>query len=102
MWKKYSKICRQVSTKDDSLKFAENCHTKDENGQLPVKTRWRKGECPMKQMKENEELKRLNEVSFMLNDLAVYLDEHPSDGRAAEWFEVYDDAARPSEGCSSS
>lgn len=40
--------------------------------------------------RENKErLEKLNEVSFMLNDLAVYLDSHPSDERAAGWFDAY-------------
>lgn len=38
---------------------------------------------------DNAALERLNEVSFMLNDLAVYLDRNPSDVQAAGWFETY-------------
>ncbi|MCI8274237.1 MAG: hypothetical protein HFI66_01240 [Lachnospiraceae bacterium] len=34
-------------------------------------------------------LEELNEVSLLLNDLAVYLDKNPSDERAAGWFDTY-------------
>ncbi|MCI8465436.1 MAG: hypothetical protein HFI63_06220 [Lachnospiraceae bacterium] len=34
-------------------------------------------------------LEKLNEVSFLLNDLAVYLDSHPADERAVGWFDAY-------------
>ncbi|MCI8504879.1 MAG: hypothetical protein HFI67_01655 [Lachnospiraceae bacterium] len=43
----------------------------------------------MKMADNNTKLENLNEVSLMLNDLAVYLDRHPSDEQAAGWFETY-------------
>ncbi len=42
-------------------------------------------------MDENSEiLERMNQVSSMLNDLAVYLNRYPSDERARDWFCRYD------------
>lgn len=38
---------------------------------------------------DNAALEKLNEVSFMLNDLAVYLERNPSDEQAAGWFDTY-------------
>lgn len=43
----------------------------------------------MKMADDNARLENLNEVSLMLNDLAVYLERHPADEQAAGWFEAY-------------
>ncbi len=36
-----------------------------------------------------EALEQINEVSFMLNDLSLYLDTHPTDKEALGWFGKY-------------
>ncbi len=41
----------------------------------------------MKTIREKALLENMNEVSLLLNDLAVYLEKHPSDRQAAEWFD---------------
>ncbi|MCI8551226.1 MAG: hypothetical protein HFI68_11690 [Lachnospiraceae bacterium] len=44
----------------------------------------------MKNIHEDEaKLERLNEISYMLNDLSFYMDTHPADGRAVDWFDEY-------------
>lgn len=40
--------------------------------------------------KNDKILEQMNETSYMLNDLSVYLDRYPSDERAANWFGEYD------------
>ena len=42
----------------------------------------------MKTVNDNAVLEKINEVSFLLNDLAVYLDRNPSDSQAAGWFDA--------------
>ena len=43
----------------------------------------------MKTVNDNHALEKINEVSYLLNDLAVYLDRNPSDSQAADWFDAY-------------